>query len=123
MLTKDSPRVIPPTKDEAAQTLIRWHFTIEPATLEIYRFLAHDEETADEPIKLLEVNQATMETGRIDTFPFGPAGDIPYPIVIAQITPEEMQRVRDGSIVLPQGWDLSHAQRFYRPRRRRSAAA
>ncbi|MDQ2687248.1 MAG: hypothetical protein M3Y28_05210 [Armatimonadota bacterium] len=111
-----------PTKDEVAQTLIRWHFTIEPATREIYRFLATDEATADEPIKLLEINQATMETGRIDTFPFGPAGDIPYPTVIAQITPEEMQRVRDGSIVLPKGWDLSRAQQFHRPRGRRSTA-
>ena len=101
-------------KDSAAERLISWHFKIDPATVEVYRF-SDDEESEEGPIKLLEVNEDTFETGRVDPFAFGPADDIPYPTVIAVITPREMDRIRAGEISLPRGWNLANATRFEAP--------
>ena len=114
---------VAPTKDEAAQTLIEWHFEVEPETIEIYRIISADsEEAQDEPIKLLEVNEATMETGRVEAYAFGPAGDIPYPSVVALVTPEEMRDVREHRIDLPRGWDLESAHRYTQRRESHGAS-
>lgn len=98
------------TKDKAAETLIQWHFYLDDELTEIYRFLAPDEDAANEPIKLLEVNSMTREMGFVGPFTFGGAGDIPYPSSIAVVTPEEMAQIKAGQISLPAGWDLNTAK-------------
>lgn len=103
------------TKDEAAKRLIDWHFHVEPELTEIYRMMSENEEAPGEPIKLLEVSEATLETGQIDVFVFGPAADIPYSSSVALITPEEFQQVREHRITLPAGWDLAASHRFMPP--------
>ena len=103
------------TKDDAAKTLIDWHFEIEPGLEEVFLVLSDDESAPDEPIKLLEVNAATVPTGSIEPFAFAPAGDIPYRVVVAEITPAELKRVLASPGRLPRGWDLSRAKRFTRP--------
>jgi hypothetical protein len=104
-------------KDEVAKRLIDWHFLVEPEMVEIYRFISpNDENAPSEPIKLLEVSDATFETGRVDTFGFGPADDITFPSVVALVTPDEMRRIRQGEIPLPNGWNLATAQHFTAPR-------
>jgi hypothetical protein len=104
------------TKDQVAQKLIDWHFQIEPETEEIYRFLAVDEDDAKEPIKLLEVSRATPATGEIMTFTFGPADDITFASTIAEITPDELELVRQDVIKLPHGWSFARSRKFKRPR-------
>ena len=99
------------TKDEAAQELISWHFQIEPEIVEIYRFITSDEGNSQEPISLLEVSNATMTSGRVVPFGFAKTEEIPYPTVIATITPEEMEKIREQQMSLPTGWDLGHAER------------
>ncbi len=106
-------------KDEAAETLIQWHFHLAPELTDIYRFLAPDEDTASEPIKLLEVSPETWETGSVGPFPFGAAGDIPYPSSIALVSPAEMAQIKAGKIPLPAGWNLDKA-RHYQPEKRRN---
>lgn len=105
-------------KDEAAERLIDWHFRIEPKTKVIYRFIAPDEDSPNEPIKLLEVNSETFETGRVDAFGFGPSGDVPYSTVTAVVTGSEMDRIMEGEIALPEGWDLKTAKTYQRRKRR-----
>lgn len=102
-------------KDEAVERLVDWHFRIDPAIVEIYRFVSEHEDSETEPIKLLEVNEDTFETGRVDAFAFGPADDIRYSSVVAEVTPQEMRRIRAGEIALPIGWDLSTVRRFAAP--------
>ena len=97
------------TKDEIAKKLIDWHFEVEPEITEVYRFIAPNEEVAREPIKLLEVSDATFSVGRIMPFGFGPTDEFPYNTVIATITPEEMEQVRRQEIPLPEGWNLGDA--------------
>ena len=99
-----------PTKDEIAQKLIDWHFEVEPEITEVYRFIAPDEDNVSEPIKLLEVTEATMTVGSVMPFGFGATEEIPYRSVVATITPEEMQQIINREIPLPKGWDLSTAQ-------------
>jgi hypothetical protein len=101
-------------KDEVAKRLIDWHFLIEPEITVIYRIISPNENIAGEPIKLLEVNEAAVETGRVQAFGFGPAGDIPFSSVVAQVTSREMQKIRSGEISLPRGWSLDTAEEFVR---------
>lgn len=102
-------------KDAAARRLIAWHFTVEPELREVYRIMTDNESSQEEPIRLLEVNAATVPTGSVEPFAFSPAGDIPFRTVIAEITPEELDWLRSKPEALPEGWDLSRAERFVRP--------
>jgi len=98
-----------PTKDEIARKLINWHYQVEPEITEVYRFIAPDEDNPHEPIKLLEVSEATLTAGRVMPFGFGPTKEVPYPSVVATITPEEMTQIKNKEIPLPHGWDLQTA--------------
>jgi hypothetical protein len=103
-------------KDDAAHRLIAWHFEVEPELREVYRILSEDEDAQGEPIKLLEVNEATVATGGFEAFGFRPTKDIPYLTLIAEITPAELEVLRGKPDALPKGWSLSRAQRFERPK-------
>ena len=98
-----------PTKDEIARKLIDWHFEVEPEITEVYRFIGPNEESDAEPIKLLEVSEATFTVGRVISFGFGPTSEFPYNSRIATITPQEMGQVRRQEIPLPEGWNLGDA--------------
>lgn len=104
------------TKDAAALRLIQWHFTVEPELREVYRIVMDDDGSQEGPIRLLEVNAATVPTGSIEPFGFSPTEEIPFRTVIAEITPEELESVRSNPEVLPEGWSLSRAERFVRPK-------
>ncbi|HET6387125.1 MAG TPA: hypothetical protein VFJ58_27370 [Armatimonadota bacterium] len=99
-------------KDEAVKELVRWHLQVDPKTQMIYRFVTENEEQPEEPIKLLEIKDAALETGRVDAFGFGPAEDFPYGSVVAQVTPSELERIKKGEMRLPEGWNLKTAEVF-----------
>jgi hypothetical protein len=102
-------------RNDAAKRLIHWHFEIEPELQEVW-LIIDDGTSPDEPIKLLEVNAATPATGSVEPFSFPPADDIPYRTIIAEVTPEEFEALRERPNDLPPGWDLSRARRFQRPK-------
>jgi hypothetical protein len=102
-------------KDAAARRLIQWHFKVEPELREVYRIVMDNEGSRDEPIRLLEVNAATVSTGSVEPFAFSPTEEVPFRTVIAEITPEELQTLRSNPEALPKGWSLSSAERFVRP--------
>lgn len=77
--------------------------------------LAEDENAQDEPIKLLEINEATVATGSVEPFVFTPTDEIPFMTVIAEITSNELAALRDDPKALPKGWSLSRAELFQRP--------
>ena len=105
-----------PSKKDAAERLIAWHFEVEPERLEVFRIVSDDEDAPDEPIKLLEVNAATFASGSIEPFSFSPSADVPYRTVIAEITPDELERVRRNELPLPAGWSLEKAEAKQRPK-------
>ena len=100
-------------KDRVAEELIRWHFKVEPDLLRVYRVLSAREEDPKEPIKLVEVNAAAASTGRLEAFGFAPTVDFPFPTLIAEITPDELEelRARRG---IPEGWKLEGARVYLR---------
>src|SRR4051812_22612625 len=106
----------PQAKDAAASRLIQWHFRVEPELREVYRIVMDNEGSQEEPIRLLEVNAATVPTGSVEPFAFSPTEEIPFRTVIAEITPEELESVRSNPDALPEGWSLSRAERFVRPK-------
>jgi len=105
-------------KDKLADQLIDWHFKIEPSTILVYRIISPDEESPDEQIKLLEVNEDTPETGRVDAFAFGPTAEMPCSTIVAIVSGGEMKDIEAGKIKLPEGWDLPSSRKFARRRRR-----
>lgn len=102
-------------KDAAARRLIQWHFRVEPELREVYRIVVDNEGSQEEPIRLLEVNAATVPTGSVEAFTFSPTEEIPFRTVIAEITPEELEVLLSNPEALPKGWSLSRAERFVRP--------
>src|SRR5215210_892872 len=102
------------SKDAVARRLIDWHFAVEPELREVYRIVMDDEGSQEEPIRLLEVNAATVPTGSVEPFVFSPTSEIPFLTVIAEVTPEEFEMLRSKPEALPRGWDLSRAERFVR---------
>jgi hypothetical protein len=101
-------------KDRAAQQLVEWHYEIEPGLELVYRVVSEDEDDPKEPIKLVEINSAAVGTGSFEAFAFAPSDDIPYTTVIAELTHEQLQKLRaDGA--LPPGWNLDTAIEIPRP--------
>ncbi len=103
-------------KDEAAEELANWHFGVEPFLERVVRILGDNEDAPGEPIKLLEVNGATVATGSVEVFAFAPSKSVPFPITIAEVTPEEFERIRRAELPLPRGWSLENSKDFLRPR-------
>jgi len=99
-------------KYEAAKRLIDWHFEVEPGMRQIFYI-----DLPGDRIGLLEVNEHTPPTGSVDPFVFSPSGDIPYTTVVAEITPEEYERLRSNpqALPLPEGWSLDAASVFDAP--------
>ncbi len=76
------------TKDQATHDLAMWHFGVEPDLHQVIRIVADNEDVADEPIKLLEVNAATVVTGSVEPHAFAGSASVPFSTVIAEVTPE-----------------------------------
>jgi len=104
------------SKDEAAQDLATWHFGVEPELARVVRIMADNEDEPGEPIKLLEINAATVATGSVEPFAFAPSASVPFPTTIAEVTPEEFERIKRNELQLPHGWSLAKSQLFERPR-------
>jgi len=102
-------------KDQVAHELVEGHFAVEPELRQVLRIMAAREDEPNEHIKLLEVNAATVATGSVEPFAFGPTGGSPYGTVIAEVTPEEFDQIVRCELPLPRGWSLDDAKTFRRP--------
>jgi hypothetical protein len=100
---------IMPTKEEALRILAEAHYDLEPEITQIYRLKAkpEQEQLAAEPIKLLQINGATIPSG-VMPLRFGALPDrgIPFPSVIVEVTPAEFQKIKASELPLPKGWTL-----------------
>lgn len=102
---------MPRTKIDVAHELAAWHFRIEPDLRAVFVLRSRE----DEPIRLLEVNAATVATGSVEAFAFAPTKQTPYATVVAEITPDQMDRVERNELALPTGWSLEDAEHIVRP--------
>jgi hypothetical protein len=95
-----------PDKSEIARMLADAHRKVEPAISRIIRLLADREQDAGEPVKLLEINPDTSPSG---IFPIAFSADppcVPFPSVVIEVTESEFEKIRAGSLPLPDGWRL-----------------
>lgn len=97
-------------KARVARELARKHYEVEPALMRVIRFSGSPQIEAlpAEPIKLLEVNDATVPSG-VMPLHFGPAfaSGILYPSVIIEVTPEEYRKIEAQELKLPEGWSVA----------------
>jgi hypothetical protein len=103
-------------KDEAAAELALWHLGVEPSLERVIRIVGENEDAPGEPIKLLEVNAATVATGSVETFTFAPSKSVPFLITVAEVAPDEFERIARKELPLPRGWSLERSEQFSRPR-------
>lgn len=90
--------------------LVQEHFELEE---DIEQAIWLKKGSASE-IRLLEVNRNTAATGIVEVFGCAPSAEVPCPLRIAEITPEEWERVKTGEISLPESWSLDDAKIFDR---------
>jgi hypothetical protein len=96
--------------EKLVASIVQEHFDLEE---DLAQIIWLQKGTASE-IRLLEVNRNTAVTGMVEVFGFAPSADVPYPLRIAEITPEEWERVQNGEIALPENWTLEDAEIFTR---------
>jgi hypothetical protein len=94
---------------EAARELAMRHYEIEEGLIQIFRITDRvaSEFSEGEPVRLLEVNVNTPETG-VMPLHFGPvpASGIPYPSVIIEVSPNEFEKIQSNKLRLPEGWAI-----------------
>jgi len=96
-----------PSKDEVAERLARDNYFLDEAVRRIYRLVGGAEADEREPIKLLLVSDDTVATGIVPLhFPPHVPNGIPYPFVVVEVTPDELDRLERGELALPAGWSL-----------------
>jgi hypothetical protein len=95
-------------KSEIARVLADAHRRVEPAISRIIRVVAGGdrERDLDEPIKLLEVNPDTSESGILPIAFGADPPRIPFPSLVIEVTEGEFDKIRSGSLFLPDGWQL-----------------
>ncbi|MCA9527713.1 MAG: hypothetical protein KC549_15600 [Myxococcales bacterium] len=98
-------------REQAVRDLVAWHFKVEPELREVYVLVGAE----GEPIRLLEVNEATVPGERFEAYVFAPTKDVPFPTAIAEVTSNELARLRQTPGALPPVWDLDRAEVFKRP--------
>lgn len=102
-----STELVLTSKLQTAHKLVNHLFSIEPDLEEVYLILGGE----DQPIRLIEINPASIERDRFEAFSFPPTPEYPYPILITEMTRSELDRV-----VLPPEWDLDSAVILKRPK-------
>jgi uncharacterized Zn finger protein (UPF0148 family) len=96
----------------AARELANLHYEVEAGLTQV--FLLDDKAEARtilaDTIKLLEVNENTVESG-IMPLHFGPApaSGIPFASIIIEVTPNEFRRIQSNELKLPNGWEIGEA--------------
>lgn len=95
------------SKQETAEILARAHSEVEPNLKRVYLIEPADDQNPDDPIKLLEVVEGTIERG-IEPIAFtaDPARGIEYPSVIVEISPTEYESFRREGKLGYDGWTI-----------------
>jgi len=87
------------SKLETAKTLAKAHFAVEPNLKRIFLLESLDNNDPDDPIKLLEVVEGTIERG-IEPIAFtaDPQHGIGYSSIIVEISPAEYEGLCKGKL-------------------------
>jgi hypothetical protein len=96
-------------KRDTADDLAKAHFRVDPRLRRVILLYPLNEENPNEPIRLLEVVEGTIELGiEPVAFTADPENGIEYPSVIVEVSPAEYELIREGKIdeLGARGWSL-----------------
>src|SRR5574341_120761 len=94
----------------AAESLIQEHFELDPSLEKV--IWINSDKTGE--IRLLEITPETFPAGEVLSYYFPSDDEFPYATIMAQITPEEWQKVLRNEISLPEGWTLENYKTYSR---------
>lgn len=98
-------------KEKMVSVLVDEHFAGE-ASLRIIVWLRGNE--PQDEIRLLHVDECTIPSpDEVQSFRFASTTDVPYAVRLAQVTPDEWDRIRSKHLNLPRGWILDSSKREY----------
>lgn len=97
-------------RDELVQQLARSHFDLEEG---IERIIWVINGSTDE-VRLIEINRDAIPAGDFYPFYFAPSKKFPLAIRIADVTPDEWEKIQRGEITLPPEWSLQQIKVFER---------
>ena len=97
--------------EAVVEKLVKEYFAIEEGLKSIIWIKSNQEKE----ILLIEVDTTAIPAGRVEPFYFKPTEEVPYPMRIANITPDEWKDVQSGSIDMPEGWTLDGTERVFTP--------
>ena len=100
------------TRDDAVQDLVNWYFQRDPDFVSAYRFVSSEEDSSDEPVKLLEVNKAVLSDSEVTPFVYRETETFPYPLALALVSPEQFARIESRVLPLPEGWNPNRMQKI-----------
>jgi hypothetical protein len=87
------------SKLETAMSMAKTHLDIEPYLQRIHILNPVNDHDPDDPIKLLEVVEGTLERGiEPVSFTANPDRGIEYPSVIVEVSPREFEAIRKGTL-------------------------
>lgn len=92
--------------EEIVRRMAREHFEVEESIERIIWF----KDAEKKEIHLIEVNRDIFPEGMILLFYHKPTAKFPLPARIADVTPEEWEKVKNGVIPLPEGWSLDDVE-------------
>lgn len=90
-------------REKVARDIVEHHVIVEDEIVLAILYARSGGDRPEEPIKLLEVNRATVPAGVMPVY-FGQTKEYP-PVVIIEVTEEEFRALEEGSLLLPDGWD------------------
>lgn len=93
------------SKNDVAQELASFHAEVEQSVVKVIRLRTNREDDPSEPIKLLELNRNTIQSGIVPVY-FGPSDEVPFPSVVVEVTETEFGNVERQTLKLPEGWRL-----------------
>lgn len=87
------------SKLKVAMSLAKAHFSVEPNLKRVCLIEPFDNEDPNDPIKLLEVVEGTIERGiEPVAFTADPVHGIDYPSIIVEVSPAEYEDIRKGKL-------------------------
>lgn len=102
-------------RDEMAKWYARRHLKTDPGILEVHYLPAN---APEREIRFVEVNSliASRAENPVEPLDFGVDMDSPteHTLFVADVTPEQWNRIKQGTLSLPNGWSLTDSVPFTR---------
>lgn len=96
--------------ESVVEALVQEHFELDDSLEKVVWFKYGKRSE----ICLLHVTADTLPTDDVLSFHFSTSDDVPFPLQIAQITPDEWKKVLSKNIPLPDDWSLKNYKVYSR---------